>query len=121
MKFMLMMNTPGGGAYQIAQWPAKDIQAHIAFMRGFAEKLTRDGELAAAEGLAGPDQAKLVRGDESGKPQTDGVFPNRKSSWPATGSCRWTVPSAPTRSPHKPRWPRELGASRFISPSKCAK
>ncbi|MEO6603010.1 MAG: YciI family protein [Polyangiaceae bacterium] len=78
MKFMLMMNTPGGGAYQIAQWPAKDIQAHIAFMKQFTEGLARQGELVAAEGLAGPDQAKLVRGDESGKPQTDGVFPESK-------------------------------------------
>jgi hypothetical protein len=78
MKFMLMMNTPSGGPYQIAQWPAKDIQAHITFMKGFAHELTRSGELAAAEGLAGPEQAKLVRADESGKPQTDGVFPETK-------------------------------------------
>jgi hypothetical protein len=78
MKFMLMMNTPGGGPYQIAQWPAKDIQAHIAFMKSFVQTLGRNGELAAAEGLAGPEQAKLVRADESGKPQTDGVFPESK-------------------------------------------
>lgn len=78
MKFMLMMNTSGGGPYQIAQWPAKDIQAHIAFMKSFATELARRGELAAAEGLAGPEQAKLVRADASGKPQTDGVFPESK-------------------------------------------
>ena len=78
MKFMLMMNTPSGGPYKIAQWPAKDIQAHIAFMRRFAESLTGSGELASAEGLAGPEQAKLVRGDEAGKPLTDGVFPESK-------------------------------------------
>jgi hypothetical protein len=78
MKFMLMMNTPSGGPYQIAQWPAKDMQAHIAFMKSFAQGLTQSGELAAAEGLAGPEQAKLVRGDESGKPHTDGVFPESK-------------------------------------------
>ena len=30
MKYMLMMNTPSGGPYQIARWPQQDIQAHIA-------------------------------------------------------------------------------------------
>jgi hypothetical protein len=78
MKYMLMMNTPGGGPYQIAQWPQKDIQAHIAFMVGFAKKLSSAGELVAAEGLAGPEQAKQVRAGKDGKPVTDGVFPEAK-------------------------------------------
>lgn len=33
MKYMLMMNTPSGGPYQIARWPQKDIRAHIEFMK----------------------------------------------------------------------------------------
>jgi hypothetical protein len=78
MKFMLMMNTPGGGPYQIAKWPPADITAHIAFMKQFARKLTANGELVAAEGLAGPDQAKLVKADKGGAPITDGVFPESK-------------------------------------------
>src|SRR5262245_29022860 len=78
MKYILMMNTPAGGPYQIASWPRKDIEAHIAFMRDFAKKLTASGELAAAEGLAGPDQAKLVRAGADGKPVTDGVFAETK-------------------------------------------
>src|SRR5439155_22581332 len=78
MKFMLMMNTPGGGAYQIASWKHEDIKAHIAFMKRFAEKLGKAGELVGAEGLAGPDQAKLVRAGKSGAPVTDGVFPESK-------------------------------------------
>ena len=78
MKYMLMMNTPSGGPFQIASWPKKDIEAHIAFMAGFGQKLTAAGELAAAEGLAGPDQAKLVRAGADGKPVTDGVFPESK-------------------------------------------
>lgn len=78
MKYMLMMNTPGGGPYKIASWPRKDIEAHIAFMRTFAKKLTAAGELVAAEGLSGPDQAKLVRAGKDGKPVTDGVFPESK-------------------------------------------
>ncbi len=78
MKYILMMNTPGGGPYQIARWPQKDIKAHIAFMISFAKKLGESGELVAAEGLAGPDQAKRVRAGKDGKPITDGVFPEAK-------------------------------------------
>jgi hypothetical protein len=78
MKYMLMMNTPAGGTYQIAEWPAQDIKAHIAFMMKFANKLAAAGELVAAEGLSGPDQAKCVRADASGEPVTDGVFPETK-------------------------------------------
>ena len=78
MKYMLMMNAPGGGPYQIASWQKKDIEAHIAFMRDFAKKLKKNGELAAAEGLAGPDQAKLIRAGKDGQPVTDGVFPETK-------------------------------------------
>ncbi len=78
MKYMLMMNTPGGGPYQIANWPQQDLKAHIAFMMNFAKKLAESGELVAAEGLAGPDQAKLVRAGKDGKPITDGVFPESK-------------------------------------------
>lgn len=78
MKYMLMMNTPTGGPYQIGNWPADDIKAHIAFMMQFAKKLSANGELVGAEGLAGPDQAKLVRGDKEGRPVTDGVFPETK-------------------------------------------
>lgn len=78
MKYMLMMNTPGNGAYQIASWPADDIKAHIAFMIAFSKKLAAAGELVGAEGLAGPDQAKRVRAGAGGEPVTDGVFPETK-------------------------------------------
>ena len=78
MKFMLMMNTPGGGPYKIAAWPQEDIKAHIAFMKGFARELGDKGELVVAEGLAGPEQAKCVRAGKDGRPITDGVFPETK-------------------------------------------
>lgn len=77
MKYMLMMNTPSG-AYQISSWPQKDVHAHIAFMVGFAKKLGERGELVAAEGLSGPEQAKRVRAGKDGRPITDGVFPETK-------------------------------------------
>src|SRR5438093_7146697 len=78
MKYMLMMNTPGGGPYQIASWPSEDIKAHIAFMMRFGKKLSAAGELVEAQGLSGPDQAKLVRAGANGEPITDGVFPESK-------------------------------------------
>jgi hypothetical protein len=78
MKYMLMMHTPSGGPYQITQWPPKDIQAHIHFMKDFAKRLGQAGELVAAEGLAGPDQARRVRAGQDGRPITDGVFPEAK-------------------------------------------
>lgn len=78
MKYILMMNVPCGGAYELASWSEKDIAGHMAFMKGFQEKLTKSGELAGAEGLAAPEQAKLVRAGTDGKPVTDGVFPESK-------------------------------------------
>jgi hypothetical protein len=78
MKYILMMNTPRGGEYQIMDWPKQDIEAHIAFMIGFSKKLGAAGELVGAEGLAMPSQAKLVRAGKDGKPVTDGVFPESK-------------------------------------------
>lgn len=78
MKFMLMMNHPGKVPYQIHRWAPADLKAHIGFMKGFAAKLQERGELVGAEGLAGPDQAKLVRASSDGEPITDGVFPESK-------------------------------------------
>jgi hypothetical protein len=72
------MNAPGKTPYQIFSWPRQDIEAHIAFMRAFAKKLAAEGELVSAEGLAGPDQARLVRGGANGEPVTDGIFPETK-------------------------------------------
>ena len=47
-------------------------------MMGFAKKLKDLGELAGGEGLAGPEQAKLVKAGEDGRPVTDGIFPETK-------------------------------------------
>jgi hypothetical protein len=78
MKYMLLMNTPGGGPYQIASWSKHDIEAHMAFMHRLNKNLMEAGELVSAQGLSGPDQAKLVKAGASGEPITDGVFPESK-------------------------------------------
>ncbi|HKF20933.1 MAG TPA: YciI family protein [Candidatus Angelobacter sp.] len=77
MKYILMMNTMRAGA-GVLGWPKNDLQAHIAFMLGLNKELQAAGELVAAEGLAFPDQAKLVRAGKGGIPITDGVFPESK-------------------------------------------
>jgi len=78
MKYLMIMNGPWAGIEPIGTWPHKDIQAHIAFMTGLAKEWKASGELIAAEGLAGQEQAKLVRAGKDGTPITDGVFPETK-------------------------------------------
>ena len=82
MKFMMMMHANGKGwkTSGIGTWPPGDIQAHIAFMIRFAQELRENGELVAAEGLALPDEAKIIRAaPKTGEPViTDGPFPEAK-------------------------------------------
>jgi hypothetical protein len=78
MKYMLMMNAPGGGPYEIMNWSKQDVEAHMEFMRHLNKKLADAGELAGGAGLTGPDQAKRVRAGANAEPLTDGVFPETK-------------------------------------------
>jgi hypothetical protein len=78
MKYILMMNCPKTGYDTFGSWPKKDIQAHIAFMHSFNKTLKESGEWVSAEGLASPQQAKVIRAGKDGAPITDGVFPEAK-------------------------------------------
>ena len=81
MKYMLMMHAPRSGWKDagIGTWPVEDIKAHIQFMQDFAKELRNAGELVGAEGLAGPEDARVVRADRNGAPQvTDGPFAEAK-------------------------------------------
>ena len=80
MKYMLMMNAPRTtGDWQVMNWPPADLKAHIEFMKRFGKELVESGELVAAEGLASPGQAKIVRATKSGAPAvTDGPFAEAK-------------------------------------------
>jgi hypothetical protein len=78
MKYILMMNCPRTGYDTFGAWPKKDLQAHIAFMHGLNKALRESGQFVSAEGLATPQQAKLVRAGKDGTPVTDGVFPEAK-------------------------------------------
>jgi len=80
MKFILMMNAPrGDGDWGVKNWSPEDFKAHIAFQKQFGTELRESGELVAAEGLASPGQARIVRADKTGAPEvTDGPFPEGK-------------------------------------------
>lgn len=80
MKFMLMMHAPRGtGGWSVTEWRPEDLMAHIAFMKRFGKELEESGELVGAEGLAGPEQARVVRAGRAGAPEvTDGPFAESK-------------------------------------------
>jgi hypothetical protein len=78
---MLMMHAPRAGWKDagIGTWPMDDIKAHIAFMMRFNKELTAAGELVSAQGLNGPEEARIVRADKVGAPEvTDGPYPEAK-------------------------------------------
>ena len=78
---MLMMHAPRGGweTAGIGTWPPDDIKAHIGFMLRFNKELAESGVLVGAEGLAGPEQARVVRAQKGGAPAvTDGPFAEAK-------------------------------------------
>jgi hypothetical protein len=78
VKYILLMNTMKMGDDGMGKWPKKDQQAHIAYWNTLNKELAESGELVVVEGLAFPDQAKLVRASQDGTPATDGVFPESK-------------------------------------------
>lgn len=78
MKYMLIMNSPRNGYAQYMSWPKEILEANMAFMQAFTQKLSAAGELVGTWGLASPADAKLVRVGKGGKPVTDGVFPESK-------------------------------------------
>lgn len=78
MKYMLLMNY-SAGVRPISEWAPEDMKASGAHMAAIHEELARSGELVGAEGLTGPEAAKLVTHDGAGAPVvTDGPFPEAK-------------------------------------------
>ncbi len=78
MKYILMMNAPKAGFDTYRAWSEKDVQAHYAVLKSVNKELAESGEFVATEGLAWPDEAKVVRAGKDGAPVTDGVFPESK-------------------------------------------
>ena len=78
MKYILLMSGTKAGVDHYHAWSPKDIQAHMAVLQSINERLAESGEFVATQGLAGPNEAKVVRGEKNGIPVTDGVFPESK-------------------------------------------
>ena len=78
MKYILMMHIPKTGYGVYGDFSPEDIQANIAFVKQLNKDLVDSGEFVAADGLAMPEQAKIVRAGKDGVPVTDGVFPEFK-------------------------------------------
>lgn len=83
MKYMLLMqfNQQNVDFSAITTWSPEEIRGHIAFMQQDAMKAIADaGELVDAQGLAFPDQARIVRAAEDGGAPlvTEGPFPETK-------------------------------------------
>jgi hypothetical protein len=79
MKFMLMMNAPrGDGDWGVKNWSPEELKTHMGFMNRLNRELKEEGVLAGGEGLAPPGEARLVRADKNGKPDTDGPFAESK-------------------------------------------
>jgi hypothetical protein len=78
MKYILMMTGTKAGVDTYRAWSKKDIETHFAYLKSLNDELTASGEFVATQGLAGPEQAKIVRAGKDGTPITDGVFPEAK-------------------------------------------
>ena len=78
MKYILLMSGTKAGVDTYHAWSQKNIEAHMAVLGRINKELTESGEFVATQGLAGPDEAKVVRGEKNGIPVTDGIFPESK-------------------------------------------
>lgn len=78
MKYILLMSGTKAGVDTYRAWSQKDIEAHMAILGRINNELTESGEFVASQGLAGPGEAKVVRGEKNGMPVTDGIFPESK-------------------------------------------
>ena len=96
MKYILMMTGTKADFDWYSAWPSQDLQAQFAFMHALNKELKDSGAFVAAEGLASPDHARVVRAGSDGTPVvtkgvtlarseaggppvvTDGVFPESK-------------------------------------------
>jgi hypothetical protein len=80
-KFMLLQKYEGGAGCDapMTEWAPEDIRAHVDFQQALNKELADNGELVDAQGLAGPELAKIVTFDGSTAPVvTDGPFPESK-------------------------------------------
>jgi hypothetical protein len=79
MKYMILMSGTRQDMQSFASMSPEDIRRHIEFMNDLNADLKARGELIDAQGLTGPEQAKLVRARNGEAPVvTDGPFAEAK-------------------------------------------
>jgi hypothetical protein len=80
MKFMLLQHygRVEGDVPPMTEWDPQDVQAHIDFQVNLNAELTERGELVDAQGLSGPELAKIVLATDGSPIVTDGPFPESK-------------------------------------------
>jgi hypothetical protein len=82
MRFMLLQAYGGvelEGCVPMSEWAPEDVKAHIEFQHTLNAELLERGELVDAQGLAGPEQAKVVVSDGTTPPKiVDGPYPESK-------------------------------------------
>ena len=78
MKYILLMSGTKAGVDTYHASSEQEIEAHMAVLQRINQDLTESGEFVATQGLAGPKEAKAVRGEKNGIPVTDGIFPESK-------------------------------------------
>ena len=70
MKYILLMTGTSAGVDTYRAWNKNDIDAHMAGLKSLAKDLRKSGEYVADQGLTGPEEAKVVRGQKKGMPIT---------------------------------------------------
>ncbi|HET6771486.1 MAG TPA: YciI family protein [Actinomycetota bacterium] len=79
MKYMLMMQGTAKDTEGFGSLTSEEIKEHIEYMGRLDQDLRDSGELVIDEGLAPPDQARIVTASEGGPPTvSDGPFPEGK-------------------------------------------
>lgn len=78
MKYILLMSSTQAGVSGYRTWAQSDRDTHMQSLGAIVGDLVKSGEFVATQPLAGPGEAKLVRGEKNGLPVTDGVFPESK-------------------------------------------
>ncbi|WP_270888862.1 YciI family protein [Pedococcus sp. 5OH_020] len=81
MKYLLAMSYAATENCDVpmTDWDPADVTAHIQFQHSLGQELQASGELVDAQGLSGPESARIVVADGTGAPViSDGPFPETK-------------------------------------------
>jgi hypothetical protein len=80
MKFMLLQHygRVEGDVAPMTEWASEDVEAHIKFQMDLNAELRDNGEFVEAQGLTGPDLAKIVLATDGAPQVTDGPFAESK-------------------------------------------